>query len=288
MTQAINKIRKITYILILTILYSCAENKNIKISTEEIPNDNDIKEISHIIETSTFRGAGIVASKSQPQEYSEQQAQEILKNLKIIESNDSIEVQGFCKFRIFRESYNSDKMKYETESLIVNEYGSSENEAISISNFNGTNQGCGLPFSKLIKSKNEILYFDKGYIFSFIEDKNKTNENYKINKISGVVGDTRQEWLVKYIYAGDLEKTYEDFLIRFPFGSLNLEKSIILNDQFDKINDIKYVHQSNNILEINKNISVGTIHIKFKSISEGLTEVEYYLSFPFENSDYGG
>jgi len=67
-----------------------------------------------------------------------------------------------------------------------------------------------------------------------------------------------------------------------------MEGNLILQDQFDTINDIKYVYKSNSVLEVNKNISVGTIHIKFKSISPDITEVEYYLSFPFENSDYDG
>jgi hypothetical protein len=87
---------------------------------------------------------------------------------------------------------------------------------------------------------------------------------------------------------GNIEKTYEDFIDRFPFGSIYMEKNLILKNQFDTINDIKYVYKSNSLLEVNKNISVGTIHIKFKSISSNITNVEYYLSFPFENTDYDG
>jgi hypothetical protein len=67
-----------------------------------------------------------------------------------------------------------------------------------------------------------------------------------------------------------------------------MDENLILKNQFDTINDIKYVYKSNSLLEVNKNISVGTIDIKFKSISSNITEVEYYLSFPFENTDYDG
>jgi hypothetical protein len=289
MIQYHRDFRYIACIVLAIILCSCSESKELKTNTvKTISSKDHLKSELYSNAVVVFTGSELVTSKSQSKEYSALQATEILSNLKITICSDTIKIQDFCNFKIHKEPYNLNDTKYNTYFLIMNECNVSKSDALCISNFNGTNEGCGTPYSELIQSKNKIIYFDNGYFFYFKIDSNKISDNYKTNKVSGIIGDTRQEWNVNYTYLGNVQKTYKDFILRFPFGSMHIEENLILKDQFDKINDIEYVYKLNSILEIKKNISVGKIHIIFKPISPDITEVEYYLSFPFENSDYDG
>jgi len=157
----------------------------------------------------------IFISKSQGKEYSEQQAKEILDHLKISIYSDTVNIQGYCTYKIHKELYNVHATKYDTYSLIMNECDVSKSDALYISNFNGANEGCGTPYSELIQSKNEIICFDNGYFFHYQKDINKPTDDYKINNISGIVGDTRQEWKINYTFSGNLKKRMRISLIGF-------------------------------------------------------------------------
>ncbi|MBC7388133.1 MAG: hypothetical protein H7329_02885 [Opitutaceae bacterium] len=280
--------KRLLYFVFGLLILSCNSNnvKDEENAVNEIKQEGEIKNTSVKVNGITiFRGSTFTQDTNQTTEFSSNQAKEILENLIIKLSTDTVFISDYCSFKIHRSTYST-KLEHEVEGLIVGKYGFNENKVEIISNYNGTNEGCRRPYSNLVRNGENLIYFDGRYFFELSNDRNERSFPYTLLNVSGIPGDIRQEWNIKYLFDGAKEEAYIDFLQRFPFGGENLTQTLVSTDTFNKEKDVKYTVGKGKI-EILKNISVGSLHIIFSS-KDNKTYIEYFLEFPFAGSDYGG
>ncbi len=188
--------------------------------------------------------------------------------------NDSI-FFGNCFEKIYKYSYSLKKKKHDEESVFVTHF---KPQKKTVNFFTIENKNSCIPIESpifYIKNNNEVVVLDRGYFFSYKNEK----KNSLPYSVIGIPGNNREYWEVKGVYMNlSINAAYNSFLNEFKYGSENLLKNIPTKNYIDKQHSIEYKLENDRLI-IEKSDPMGIIFIEFNESNDN-TSFIYRLDYP--------
>ncbi|WP_028889961.1 hypothetical protein [Tenacibaculum ovolyticum] len=201
-------------------------------------------------------------------------AKENVKYSKFQIKNDSI-FFGNCSKKIYKYSYSLEKKKYDEESVFVTHF-KLQKKAIDF--FTIDDEESCVPIESpifYIKSNKEVVILDRGYFFSYKNEK-KNKPHYSV---IGIPSNNREYWEVNGVYKNSsINIAYNNFLSEFEYGGENLLKASPDKSFIDEKNSIEYLVENNRLI-VEKSDPMGTIYINFKRNGDRIN-FTYKLEYP--------